>query len=597
MRVGIILLGALLQSFATTEESRGFAVQLDGSSTGEPNVLLQQCLHGDSSYIHASVEFKVFEPPHAGEGEVIRAATDGEIHPFGAPLKLQAQLVLWDPPGASLQALNDLLEAERVFMCYMVDLEQDDVFCASYGQAVLVSQQTEGPHSVHAWPADENGAALDCSRPADYYHYTIAPVADNDKGGEQTQKPNTLCSLCKSGPVVLSPQQGTSTMLLAELDAKGSLLYSFEVTIDILPLLDTSAEIAREQRDDLTLHIQLEVEGPSTTQESVSLSPSQHAGELPPIRVRAPTPGLTTITAWVTRHEMQQGCMARVQVYTTCSQGTLERRHGKKERTDEDLVVVTAGNAPYFSRVANLIGSVHYWEPSVPVIFYGIDLTDDMITEASSWSNVQLRTLPLDELPSHFSDPKRVGYKPWMILQALSQHLNVLWLDANAELRRPLSTIRELIARDGYFFTSSGRSWPSGVNVRQATLSHFGCNMEPHAQMECTTAFLGFAAGSSAVKEVLEPFHLGCSNETVLWPPDATFNNQRRDQSVFNALLCQLDWKATCHSDKRYWGYEGMPGLQPHPLPESFNDLVLFSRRDMQPKPYMKHIRLKGHEY
>jgi hypothetical protein len=53
--------------------------------------------------------------------------------------------------------------------------------------------------------------------------------------------------------------------------------------------------------------------------------------------------------------------------------------------------------------------------------------------------------------------------------------------------------------------------------------------------------------------------------------------NQRRDQSVLNAALC--DSTITCDADRKFWMWAGQKVFTPTEDPSMWNSLVLFSRR------------------
>jgi len=111
------------------------------------------------------------------------------------------------------------------------------------------------------------------------------------------------------------------------------------------------------------------------------------------------------------------------------------------------LVAVTAADDGYFRRLANLVGSLHFWEPGLAVDFYDLGLAPANAAAARGWADVRVRRLPErgapGGLPAHVYDEVHlVGWKFWVVLDALERDARVLWLDANAELRRPLDAVR-----------------------------------------------------------------------------------------------------------------------------------------------------------
>ncbi|KAK7235536.1 hypothetical protein SO694_00069199 [Aureococcus anophagefferens] len=210
------------------------------------------------------------------------------------------------------------------------------------------------------------------------------------------------------------------------------------------------------------------------------------------------------------------------------------------------LVAVTAADDGYFRRLANLVGSLHFWEPGLAVDFYDLGLAPANAAAARGWADVRVRRLPErgapGGLPAHVYDEVHlVGWKFWVVLDALERDARVLWLDANAELRRPLDAVRAGAAK--------GRCNIASMRVRAA--------------LDADGHFFTVAG---------------------LYPADAVNNtNNRRDQSAFNAALCALrnrgDDDLFCRADRRFWMWKGQSAFVPADDPGDWNDMVLYSRR------------------
>lgn len=245
--------------------------------------------------------------------------------------------------------------------------------------------------------------------------------------------------------------------------------------------------------------------------------------------------------------------------------------------------VVSAANAPYYERLSNLVGSLHHWEPDLPIRAYDLGLTPHQASCVSSWNNTSLHKLSAG-LPSHvMTEVSLVGWKAWVVLdslRAVDNETTVLWLDANAEVRRPLDDILLAIDRDGYFLTVAGHRFPTDKTVRPSTLSFFGCRASFASLPECTSAVVGVKPHSWLHAHILPAVHECSVRLDCLYPPDAIGNvNQRRDQSVLNAALCASGRNYTCHADRRYWMWHGQRAFLPTSDQAQFNDIVLFSRR------------------
>ena len=160
-----------------------------------------------------------------------------------------------------------------------------------------------------------------------------------------------------------------------------------------------------------------------------------------------------------------------------------------------------------------------------------------------------------------YTDIPLVGWKFAVVLDALTRHAKVLWCDANAELRRPLTAIRHSLQQKGYFLTVAGHRFPTPKTVRPATLQHFDCRAAFASKQECTSAYLGVVRGSE-LHALLPSLDKCASSRECLYPSDAVGNtNQRRDQSVLNAALCHSDIK--CDADRKFWMWAGQKVFTP----------------------------------
>ena len=308
-----------------------------------------------------------------------------------------------------------------------------------------------------------------------------------------------------------------------------------------------------------------------------------------------------------------------------------------------DMVIVTAADEPYADRLSNLIGSIHFWESETgwsiyqnavlekrppKLLVYDLGLDPLTVRRVEEWAHVQLQELPgfypglsKTTVPPFVRDPRMawlVSWKPLIVLDALSRHSRVLWIDANAELRYPLDTPRREIESEGHFFTTAGHLFPTPKTVRQSTLHHFNLsavndrgltlwgndeegstdNLDytsiPFAsRVEFTSALMGFKHGGTAHTEVLIPMLECCMKKTCIWPNDAVGNtNQRRDQSVLNSALARAEvmhnFKPRCFRDKRWWAWTGQETLQVPIHQGDFDENLVnvFSRRAGHPKPY-----------
>ena len=257
-------------------------------------------------------------------------------------------------------------------------------------------------------------------------------------------------------------------------------------------------------------------------------------------------------------------------IYTIQAEGASSIQVHVRGETGDGLALLTAADAKYFERLSNFIGSVHFWEPFLSIDIYDLGLAPGQLTHIQEWERTSL-------FKTSYTDIPLVGWKFAVVLDALTRHEKVLWMDANAELRRPLTAIRQSMQQKGYFLTVAGHRFPTPKTVRPATLRHFGCRAAFASNQECTSAYLGVVRGSP-LHGLLPSLDKCASSRDCLYPSDSVGNtNQRRDQSVLNAALC--DSSIQCDADRKFWMWAGQKVFTPTEDPAAWNSLVLFSRR------------------
>ncbi|KAJ1450139.1 hypothetical protein M885DRAFT_533102 [Pelagophyceae sp. CCMP2097] len=226
----------------------------------------------------------------------------------------------------------------------------------------------------------------------------------------------------------------------------------------------------------------------------------------------------------------------------------------------------------------------------MPIEVLDLGLNARALKAAEQWRRTIV--LPLQSVPGchNRSEVHLVGWKAAVLLGCLERHARCLWLDANAEARRPLASVRAAIDARGYFLTVAGHSFPTPKTVRPATLRLLGCDARPAQQAECTSAYLGVRRGS-LVHTALLPAMDACSRaRDCLYPPDSVGNtNQRRDQSALNAAICRVhaatEHRVVCQTVRKFWMWHGQATLLPTSDAAAWNSVVLFSRRAGAP-PY-----------
>lgn len=232
-----------------------------------------------------------------------------------------------------------------------------------------------------------------------------------------------------------------------------------------------------------------------------------------------------------------------------------------------DLEFVTGCNQQYYDdgRLRNLVGSMHHWEPHVPIIFYDLGLDASSAEDVRGWKNVEIRSIPNEfemdgeivEVPAHVSDPGTYAFKPLVVWDALAKSRNkaILWVDAGAELRRVLGHVREHIFSHGHFLVEHPYRFPNNLFHHPKCLETLGCvGVREGAMQHCATTFVGVfdrGAKRDAFIGVLKDMVM-CAIEPKCINPDGSHRgNHRQEQTVMNSLFCRDGLADMCTSESR----------------------------------------------
>ena len=201
-------------------------------------------------------------------------------------------------------------------------------------------------------------------------------------------------------------------------------------------------------------------------------------------------------------------------------------QEGNEIAPSSPKIIVTAASSEYLDRLANLIGSIHFWEKSFRIVVYDLGLEEESRRMVRSWDNVVLKEIDVESrgLPEHFASPPLVAYKAWAVIDAMKEYGVkeggvVFWIDANTEIRRGLAKVQDSVRKDGYFFTGECsrlrrvRLWKgvqSGSLTKKMHFLTYFRNLFPQLQVTC-----------------FRPFATSCRK---LWPSWATMKTSRSDR-------------------------------------------------------------------
>ncbi|ETW09705.1 hypothetical protein, variant 4 [Aphanomyces invadans] len=287
-------------------------------------------------------------------------------------------------------------------------------------------------------------------------------------------------------------------------------------------------------------------------------------------------------------------------VFTSAGVSAAISLHVMDEATAVHVAFVTACDEVYMQngRLANLVGSIHFWEPSAAIEIYDLGLSPISRNEIATWRHTTLLRLPFESLPPHFRDLRRTySFKPWGLYEALQRADHVLWIDANMELRQPIDDIRHILQTHGVFYTIQRQRFPNTRFHSMETIQRFNCSAPFYSRHQVPAGLQGYTRGSWAYTHVLEPL-LACAMENdCIAPPGTNRSNHRQDQTVLNSLLCALDVNSSLiQEDLKFWLSSHVDDLreplQPTADPTSKNDVVIYTRREHPWKPYTPFLVL-----
>jgi hypothetical protein len=113
----------------------------------------------------------------------------------------------------------------------------------------------------------------------------------------------------------------------------------------------------------------------------------------------------------------------------------------ESEVREAGFVFVTAVSAQYYDRLANLVGSIHNYEPNVNISIYDTGLSQRQRGQINFWNNCALIDDFLSDGDAHtdsITDLSTYGFKAAVIRDALQRYESFLFLDAGVEIWKPI---------------------------------------------------------------------------------------------------------------------------------------------------------------
>ena len=252
--------------------------------------------------------------------------------------------------------------------------------------------------------------------------------------------------------------------------------------------------------------------------------------------------------------------------------------------------LVTFASAVYYTRLLNLIGSVHLWEPTLRLVVYDLGFTQPQVLELQCIQNLEVRPFNFTAYPPHVKNLFQYYFKPLLVYDALQHASSVLCLDSGIELRQSLRSIKVHLARDGYFL--AGQPNTIGRKSAPESFRQLGVNQPQYNSIQfCAGGMFGFVRDSPSYHQVAT-LAAQCALKPLCYsPPSAGRDNHNFDQSINSILLYKFG--GACNHNRVYREMEmsRCPLRAERYWPEDQGGVVLCIRRWHEPKPYLPYVK------
>ena len=216
-----------------------------------------------------------------------------------------------------------------------------------------------------------------------------------------------------------------------------------------------------------------------------------------------------------------------------------------------EMVVVTGANSGYFHALENFIGSMHFWEPTRPIIVYNLGLSASQVDQVNTWHNVHLewpRGIPKTYAP-HVHALKKYAWKTNAIYESTNKYAATLWLDAGCEVRGPLTDIESILQKDGVFLVQ-GQDGDMTRWVHDGTLRYFNVERSAFSKKHSFAGGIeGWIQNSKAYHKILEPLVECANKKECIDPTGASLGNHRYDQSALSVITYTSGMNIVPHTE------------------------------------------------
>jgi hypothetical protein len=223
------------------------------------------------------------------------------------------------------------------------------------------------------------------------------------------------------------------------------------------------------------------------------------------------------------------------------------------------LTIVTAADSSHFQCMINLLWTISRYAPTARVVAWDIGLQAQETALLNNvppfyLSNWQLRTFDFSQYPFYFSLAQNSGFiafRPVTMAAAAYEFGGmVLWLDADCQLRQPISEILAMIKKQGLYCANVKSNIGSKLSP-----SALPVTPELSAQSVADPGICGFDIDQPQIMALLDHWKTVTMDARCTAPNGATLQTHNPD-SVWSVILHQ---SATANN----WelNYDRLPGI------------------------------------
>jgi len=215
------------------------------------------------------------------------------------------------------------------------------------------------------------------------------------------------------------------------------------------------------------------------------------------------------------------------------------------------LTLVSGSDSSHARSLCNWLRSAARHEPDAEVVVYDLGLQpgeQEAIQQAHS--RVEIRTFRFTNYPAHFNLKIATGqyaWKPAIIYEvAKGRSQPICWMDAGNLITQPLTRIRQILARTGFYSPRSQgciRDW-----THPKTLAALNFPTERLRRRNLNGACVAFDPENKEVYGLLEAWFQAALRLEVIGPAASDRSNHRQDQAVLSALF-----HSSSLSDRRFF--------------------------------------------